>query len=411
VPDDIEFRSPTPDELADYFRATGTAFGEILGEDEIARERPLIDFDRFIGARFRDEWIATSGAYGLRLTVPGGEIGASGITAVGVRPDMRRKGLLRRMMDWLVADARAHDEPVAVLRASEAAIYHRFGFGQASTASSFSIDVERAVFREPVDLGTDAHIRLVETDEAAEACSRIYEQVRGSIPGALSREPDRWRLWLVGDAEWMQKRDGIKFTAILEVDGYARGYAIYRINQSWDMTGPDSTLNVQEVIGLDPAAEQALWQWLFSIDLVTTVAGRLGPSPHPLQQWLLEPRRLALTINDGLWLRILDVRATLAARGYVGSGSLVLEVADDGMESNRGRWKLTIDGGKATVASTTAAADLELDVTALAAAYLGGFRFVDLAVAGTVRGCRPGALETADALFTPPRAAWNATPL
>jgi predicted acetyltransferase len=408
--DDIELRSPKAEELTEYFHATGTAFGEILVEDEIERERPLIEYDRFVGARIRDEWVGTAGAYGLRLTVPGGEVGVSAITAVGVRPDVRRQGLLRRMMDWLIDDARRRGEPVAVLTASEAAIYHRFGFGQASTASSFSIDVQRAAFREPVDLGPGARFRMVDTVEATDIFSRIYEQVRGSIPGALTREPDRWRLWLVGDAEWMRQRDGIKFNVVLEVDGEPRGYAIYRIAQSWEMTGPNSTLNVQEVTGLDPAAEQALWQWLFSIDLVTKVAGRRGPSPHPLQHWLVEPRRLALTINDGLWLRILDVPMALAARRYLGSGSLVLDIADDAIDSNAGRWRLTVDNGRGSASSTKATPDLELDITAFAAAYLGGFRFVDLAVAGRVRGCHPGALETADALFTPPRAPWNSTP-
>ena len=89
---DVELRQPTPDELPEYFAATGVAFGEILHDDEIARERPLIDFERFVGARSDGEWVGTAGAYSMRLTVPGGEVGASGITGVGVRPDVRRRG-------------------------------------------------------------------------------------------------------------------------------------------------------------------------------------------------------------------------------------------------------------------------------------------------------------------------------
>jgi predicted acetyltransferase len=141
-------------------------------------------------------------------------------------------------------------------------------------------------------------------------------------------------------------------------------------------------LHVLEVTGVDPAAEQALWQWLFGMDLVRTVSATRGPVPHPLQQWLVEPRRLALTVGDGLYLRILDLPAALSERGYVGSGSLVLEVSDDLMESNAGRWQLSVDGGRGSVAPTSAAPDLELDVGALAQVYLGGLRFVDLAVAG-----------------------------
>jgi predicted acetyltransferase len=197
---------------------------------------------------------------------------------------------------------------------------------------------------------------------------------------------------------------------VIEVDGEPRGYAIYRIEHSWGATGPASTMNVLEVTGVDPAAEQALWQWLLSMDLVRTIVGRRGPVPHPLQQWLLEPRRMSLTINDGLWLRILDLPEALSARRYVGSGSLVLDVADDMFESNAGRWQMEIDAGRAEVTRTKAAPDLELDVGTLAAAYLGGFRFVDLGVAGRVRECQPDVLQTADALFTPPRAPWNSTP-
>ena len=74
----------------------------------------------------------------------------------------------------------------------------------------------------------------------------------------------------------MRQRDGIKFNALLEVDGQARGFAIYRIKQSWEMTGPDSTLNVLEVTGLDPApsrpfgsgCSRSIWsrRWLAAVD-------------------------------------------------------------------------------------------------------------------------------------------------
>jgi predicted acetyltransferase len=408
--DEITLRNPRPDELHEFWRPLADAFAESLTKEEIEAERPLIDFERFIGAFDGDKQVGTAGAYTFRLTVPGGEVGTAGITGVAVRPDYRRRGILRQMMDWMLEDARKHGEPVAVLTASEAAIYQRFGFGQASTTSSFTLDPALAEFSEPVDLGPGVQIRMVDTDEATELFAPIYDRVRPGIPGALDRIEPKWRLWLVADAEWMRRGQGIKYMAVIEVDGEPRGYAIYRIEHSWGATGPASTMNVLEVTGLDPAAEQALWQWLLSMDLVRSVVGRRGPVPHPLQHWLLEPRRLAMTIVDGLWLRILDLPEALSARRYVGSGSLVLDVADDMFESNAGRWQLDIDAGRAEVTRTKAAPNLEFDIGTLAAAYLGGFRFVDLGVAGRVRECQPGVLQTADALFTPPRAPWNSTP-
>jgi predicted acetyltransferase len=410
MPDDLTLRSPRPDELQAFFRPTYLAFGEVPLPEQLEVERALMDFERFVGAVDGTSWVATAGAYPFRLTVPGGEIAASGITDIGVRPDHRRQGLLRQMMDWLFDDAARRGEPVAVLLASEAAIYQRFGFGQASMASSFSFDPTTTVFREPVGLEPGARIRLVDEDEAINVFADLYDQVRPLTPGALDRREAHWRHWLVADPEWMRRGEGLKFRALLEIGGEPRGFAIYRIQQGWAATGPEETLAVQEVIGIDARAEQALWEWLLSMDLVRTVTGRRGPIPHPLQHILLEPRRLALAVTDGLWLRILDLEAALAGRGYVGSSSLVFDIADELLPANAGRWHLTVEDGRSVVSRTTAAPDLELDVSTLAAAYLGGNRFVDLAVAGRVRECSPGSLTRADALFTPGRSPWNSTP-
>ncbi|MDP9464098.1 MAG: GNAT family N-acetyltransferase [Actinomycetota bacterium] len=406
---EIELRPLAPDDLSSYLDDMGVGFGAETHAAEADHERPLIEFDRFISAFDGDQRVGTSGAYSLRLSVPGGEVATGGLTGVTVRPDHRRRGILRRMMDWLLADARRRGEPVAVLLASEAAIYHRFGFGMSTTQTSFSIDRTRAQFREPVELAGSV-VRLVQPEEAARTFAAIYDGTRGAIPGALSRPEPKWTKWVVADAEWMRRGEGPKFLAQLEVDGAARAYAIYRVNMDWDTTGPRSTLSVQELIGLDPESERALWHWLLTMDLVATITSRRQPNPHPLQQWLIEPRRLALTMNDGMWLRILDVPAALEARTYVGDGSLVLEVTDDSIDSNAGRWQLAVADGRGTVTPSTAAADLELDIRTLAEVYLGAFRFGDLAVAGKVRECQPGRLLTADALFTPPRAPWNSTP-
>ena len=152
MPDELTFRSPRPDELHAYMAPLYLAFGEVPSSEQLEAERGVMEFDRSVGALDGNEWVATAGAYSMRLTVPGGEVAVSAITGVGVRPDFRRQGLLRQMMDWLFDDARKHEEPVAVLLASEAAIYQRFGFGQASMASSFSFDPTSTTFRRPVDL-------------------------------------------------------------------------------------------------------------------------------------------------------------------------------------------------------------------------------------------------------------------
>ena len=136
---------------------------------------------------------------------------------------------------------------------------------------------------------------------------------------------------------------------------------------------------------------------------IASLRGRRGPQPHPLQLLLTEPRRLGLTATDGSWIRIIDLGAALAARSYATPGELVLEVTDAFCPANTGRWRLTVPASVAGAAVATpagaAAPDLTLDISDVAAAYLGAFRFTDLRRAGRVRECRPGAVTLADAMF------------
>jgi predicted acetyltransferase len=355
--------------------------------------------------------VGSSGAFSMQLTVPGGAVvPASGITGVGVVPDARRRGVLRQMMSWLFEDASKHHEPLAILWASEAAIYQRFGFGMGTLVSSFEVERDRIVFRDPLPPRDDVRVRMVDVEEGARLAAPIYEHNRQLVPGTLEREELEWLRMIMADASWMRGKNGPKYRVVLEVGGEPRAYATYRINGDWSPRGSANTVVIVDFQALDPEAEQYLWQWLVSMDLATTVKTMRGPFPHPLQLMLLEPRRLGLMVGDGMWLRIVDVAGALGARTYTGEGSLVLELTDTVLPANAGRWKLTVDhAGVATVKPSRAEPDLVLDISALAGSYLGAWRFLDLAAAGRVRECHPGALHTADVLFTPSRAAYSNT--
>jgi predicted acetyltransferase len=119
---------------------------------------------------------------------------------------------------------------------------------------------------------------------------------------------------------------------------------------------------------------------------------------------------MALTVGDGLWLRLIDLPAALAGRSYQGSGVVTIDMTDAFLPANAGRWRIEVTGGAASVTRTTDPADLALDTTDLATVYLGGFTFGDLLRAGRVRECRPEAAAEADRLFTTTTVAWCSTP-
>lgn len=404
-------RTATADTVRTFLGPLVVAFGEELTDAQFDDWRRTIEPDRLIAAFDGDAPIATAGAFTFRLTVPGGEVGAAGVTAVGVEPGHRRQGLLRSLMRHQLDDVRGRGEPVAVLWASESAIYQRFGYGLGTQNGSFEIDRGRTAWLRP--WAPEGRMRLVDETEALATFPPVYEQMRAATPGALSRTEDWWRWAVLRDAEYSRRGASPKYRYLYEVDGVAEGYAIYRTKGEWDERGPKGQVLVVEAIALTPRAERAVWGFLFGVDLMrTTKAGRVVV-PHPLQLALADPRALGLTTGDGLWVRMVDLPAALAARRYGTAGTLVLEVADAFCPWNAGRWRLAATGeagsAAATAEPTDAPAELALDVADLAAAYLGAFRMSDLAHAGRVEELVGGALRRADALFASDRAPWCVT--
>ena len=427
----IEIRRPTDAEIPAFIDVVGAAFGELLTEAEIEEERQTWEADRLFVAWAGDRPIGTSGNLTFGLTTPGGAVRAAGVTLVGVVPGERRRGVLVAMMRALLDDATAHAEPVAILWASEGAIYQRFGFGLGTFVGSFELPRSRARFLRPVE--PVGRVRLVTADEAMVAFPPIFDSVVPSIPGAVKRREATWRYSVVADNTHGRTEYGPKFRALLEVDGVPAGYAVYRTRAEWDDRGPKGALTVLEVIGATPAAEMELWSWLCSMDLFPTIRGRRTSVPHPLQLALAEPRALGLVVNDGIWLRLVDLPAALAARRYAPDTSLVLDVTDAFLPANSGCWRLAVDangvgtatrvtaaGPEASGAPTTptleasgappseasGAPDLALDIADLAACYLGAVRPSELARAGRVRELIPGALARADRCFGAERAPW-----
>ena len=108
----------------------------------------MLEPERTLVLRDRGRIVAGTGIFSRRLTVPGGEVPAAGVTLVGVRPTHRRRGLLTTLMRRQLADI--HDagrEPVAALWASEPVIYGRFGYGLATFAANLEVRTREVQLR------------------------------------------------------------------------------------------------------------------------------------------------------------------------------------------------------------------------------------------------------------------------
>lgn len=389
------------EELRDAAAAITHYFGRER-PDEAWAERWLHNFEleRMHAAFDGDAIVGGAGAFSFRLTVPGGGLPAAGVTIVGVLPTHRRRGCLRAMMRAQLDDVHERGEPLAVLWASEEAIYGRYGYGLASLNLEFEIAKAHAAFRPGIE--TVGQVRLVDAAAAAGLLPPVYDAVCSVTPGMYERDPAWWEHRLLADLPEFRGGGSPKHFAVLEVGGAPQAYAIYRLHVAFGSLGPETTLRTIEVIGATPAGTASIWRYLLDVDWTETVAARLLPVDHPLLLLLARPTLARPTVSDGLWARLVDLGAALSGRSYAGDGAVVLDVRDEFCPWNEGRWR--VEGGEPSRAD--AEADLALDAADLGSVYLGGFTFRELLRAGRVEELREGAVARADALFRTDVAPW-----
>ena len=165
----IEIRNPSGDEWRAAMLMTSSVFGDEPNDEELERHRKMLVRERFYAAYDDDAPVGTAADFPFTLTVPGGELAAGGATWVAVLPSHRRQGVLTQLMRRELDDLHERGEPLAVLWASEAAIYGRFGYGMA--APHFDMDADRSRFALRDDPGPRGKVRMVSLAEALKPCT------------------------------------------------------------------------------------------------------------------------------------------------------------------------------------------------------------------------------------------------
>ncbi|MFF8774270.1 GNAT family N-acetyltransferase [Kitasatospora sp. NPDC015120] len=349
--------------------------------------------------------IGTAGAYSLELTLPGDVVvPAAGVTAVGVLPTHRRRGVLTAMMRHQLAELRRRGEFLSVLLAAEAVIYRRFGYGPATYTRRLTVPRHRSALAAPWAGGADGGtVEVLRRAECVGLMEEVYDRYRRAQPGALSR-PHRWWALRAGQPPIAPAP---RYIAVhRDADGVPDGYASYARGDV-DPVTRTVTLTVDETVALDDTAFTALARYVLQHDLMTHIVFKHLPTGHPLP-WQLEDFRAAEVSGetDWLWVRLLDVPRALTARGWFADGELVLDV-DDPFLGEHGRYLLTVRDGRAECVPTDREPDLSLDASDLGSVYLGGTAPGTLVRAGRIRAHHPEAAARADALFRTDRPPFN----
>lgn len=368
------------------------------GDGARRRER-YPDLSRVWGAFDGTEVVGTLVSLDLRLTVPGPvQLPLDGIGGVSVAPTHRRQGVARRMMAAELSRAKERGDAMVGLVAAEYPIYGRFGFGPATETAQWVVDARDLRFRRELP----GRVEFVDPVTARFEAAALYDRVRETCVGAVSREGWRWDLDTGQNPRpGTDPGNGVLHVVCRDESGAVVGYASYRYTERWTNQRPDNTLHIIVLVATDPFHEARLWKHLADHDWVTQVIGPEYDRFDPLWRDLLLDRRMAFATNawDFVWLRVLDPAVALAARTYPGPDRIVLRVEDkDGYA--QGTYALDVaEDGTAGCALTLEPADVTLPVDRLGSIYLGGYTAARLGALGLVDEHSPGAVERLSRLF------------
>lgn len=356
------------------------------------------------------EPIGTVSSWPAELSVPGGRsIPAWAVSSVSVSPAHRRRGIARALLESELATAWALGVPLSILTVSESTIYGRFGFAPAAFASFLTIESRRASWLGSPPRG---RVRFVTLEEARELLPELHDRGRGSIPGQIDVWGLRWDqiASLAGEGRDRAKR--LRAVRYDDEQGSAQGLALYLVSGGEEDFGKH-LLELEFLLSATDDAYCALWRFVLEMDLVNLVRAPLRSVDEPLRWQVADQRAITESVSDHLWVRILDVAASLAGRAYpvAGRGAQIgFEVAD-AYGYAEGRYLLSVVDGVGSVTRVEggfpeAVPALALTVNELSALYLGGVSAVTLASAGRLRELVPDAAAAVDAVLRSPVTPW-----
>lgn len=396
----LSIRSATAEDLPEIARVDALSFGDIFSEADMADAFAGVDLSRFLLASSDGELVGIAGDYPLSMTLPGGaQPEVPGVTWVSVAPNRRRQGVLRTLLHTQFENFRDSGYPVAALTASQGGIYGRFGYGPASLSRRTIVDPRRAQL---IEAGDASRVELLNAEGARRRAPELHERWRRLVPGAVSRSEARWDT-MFRDRE--SRRGGLSPNFYLV---HPDGFIAYRTKTDWAHGHPQHLGVITDYFPVTAQAHSDLWEVLFGLELFGRIESYFVPIDDPLPFKLRDPRQLRTAeLNDGMWIRPIDVAAALQARTYQVEVDACLAVVDPVFGDGRYRLRGGPDG--ASCARTEDLPDVSLPASALGACYLGGTRLSVLRAAGAL-DCEDAALlRRLDAAFQANRAPFHGT--
>ena len=381
-----------------YLDLTRRSFGPVDEGWIRGSLEPALAAGRCLGAFDGGQLVGSALYHDMTQWWRGRPVPMAGVAGVQVAPEYRGQGVGRAVMTALAQLMTERGYPLSVLYPATMTIYRSLGWEIAGHRHEVVLPARALSWLVRPDVKT-AGIRRPGPDDAAE----VLEVIGRAHAGARDCGPITWgeatvRGWLTRPGRYA---DSDRY-AYLTPDGFL-GYHWRRGHHE---------IFVDRLVAASAATTQALWAVAASNSTVAeTMRAQVGPS-DPLW-WMLREQDADIAERESWMLRLLDAPAAVAARGFPAADLAVpLQITDDLLAANSGRWELTVRAGvgrlsqyrtepvasPAAPASSGGPTPLALSARGLAALYA-GTPVATLRRAGLADGGSPDADDALDGAF------------
>lgn len=341
-------------------------------------------------ARDGDEVVGGLVQYDMGQFFGGRSVRNVGIAGVAISPAARGRGAAKSLMVATLNELHEAGVAVSTLYPTTFTLYGRAGYAVAG---------HRYQYRLPLAglgrIGATGEIRRLDSGSDAEALKGLYRRLAANRPGWLDRNEHIW--------ERVHKHPAGR-----DVHGYvvpgddgARidGYVVYTLGE---VAHYPYELKFRDVQVANREAARRILALFSDCRTLARHATWYGALDDSL---LLEVPEVGteISVAETWMLRIVDIRAAFAERGYPPgvAARIELEVADDVIAGNNGAWRLEVEDGRGRLERLDEPAGVEalaLNVRALASLYTGHLSARRLADLGRLQG--PAAAQgLADQVF------------
>ena len=325
-------------------------------------------------------WLIPMGQFFGGRSVP-----TAGIAGVGVRPDHRGHGVANDLMSRTMNELHDQRMPLSGLYPATQALYRQSGFEQAGHRMEINLRLESIRIRERA-----ATMRRLEESDRPRV-EALYRQVAQSRNGYLERVEYLW------DRVFRPMGEATRGYGVFEGDEL-EGYLYLKHR---DKVDGFYHLSLTDFIFSTPRAGRRLLSFLAGHSSMAGEVRWFGGPNDPVF-YLLTEQRFKMLFRFYWMVRIAHVEAALSARGFPPGmdAELHLEVADDVIQGNNGKFVLNVSDGVGQT-KKGGRGDLRIDVRALAALYTGFLSAEALKTVGRIEG-GDEVLRQASAIFAGP---------